>query len=160
MNQSVMNANENLIHHFYTCFNNRDAKGMQDCYAENASFSDPAFGDLNARQVCCMWEMLIGSAKNMRISYDHVRADDLSGSAEWIAYYTFSATGKKVKNKISASFVFGNGKILSHHDQFSFYLWARQALGLPGLLLGWTPLLKNKVRRKALSNLRSYMAAN
>jgi hypothetical protein len=31
-------------------------------------------------------------------------------------------------------------------------------LGAPGLLLGWTPMLRNKVRATAAANLATYLA--
>ncbi|MBB6499753.1 nuclear transport factor 2 family protein [Pedobacter cryoconitis] len=155
-----METNESLIHHFYTCFKNKDIKGMQACYADDATFSDAVFKSLNANQVRKMWEMLIKKGKDMRIEYDHVEVGGEMGSAEWIAHYTFSLTGKKVVNKIKASFVFENGKIIQHEDDFSFYKWSKQALGLTGLLLGWTGFLRNKISETAFENLRLYMAAH
>jgi len=152
-----MNNNEELIYHFYTCFKNKDIEGMQNCYADHAVFSDTVFQNLDARQVRSMWKMLIGSAKDMHIEYNQVKADENSGSAQWTATYTFSATGKKVVNHIQASFQFENGKIIKHQDEFNFHQWAKQALGFTGLLLGWTPFLKNKIRKKASGNLKSYM---
>lgn len=155
-----METNESLIHHFYTCFKNKDIKGMQACYADDATFSDAVFKSLNANQVRKMWEMLIKKGKDMRIEYDHVEVEGEMGSAEWIAHYTFSLTGKKVVNKIKASFVFENGKIIQHEDDFSFYKWSKQAMGLTGLLLGWTSFLRNKISETAFENLRLYMAAH
>lgn len=155
-----MNTNENLIHHFYTCFKNKDVKGMQDCYADYAQFNDAVFKELNAIQVRKMWEMLIKSGKDLRLEFSNISATEQGGKAEWVAWYTFSATGNKVENRIKASFLLENGKIVNHHDDFNFYKWTRQALGLPGLLLGWTPFLKHKVQKKAANNLRLYMAAN
>jgi hypothetical protein len=49
--------------------------------------------------------------------------------------------------------VFKNGKIVRHRDQFNLWKWARQALGLKGLLLGWTPFLQNAVRAQAAKGL-------
>lgn len=155
-----MKPNENLIHHFYTCFKNKDFKGMQACYADNAIFSDAVFKNLDAAQVRSMWEMLIKSGKDLRLEYNHVHTDEETGTAEWVAHYTFSATGKKVVNRIQASFVFENGKIVQHTDHFNFYKWSSQALGLPGILLGWTDFLKNKIRKRAAENLRLYIAAH
>jgi len=152
-----MNTNETLINHFYTCFQRKDVKGMQDCYADEAVFSDPVFQNLNATEVRCMWAMLLASGKDMRIEFKNVIAGQQDGTAEWDAYYTFSSTGNKVLNKIKATFVLENGKIIAHQDYFDFYTWAKQALGLTGLLLGWTSFLKNKIRTKARKNLDSYM---
>lgn len=132
---------------------------MQDSYADKAIFKDPAFGELNAAEVRSMWAMLIGSSKDMEVSFSDVQADAHSGSAEWVATYSFSATGNKVVNRVKASFRFENGKIIEHHDHFNFYTWAKQALGISGLLLGWTAFLKNKVRQTATGKLKKYMAS-
>ncbi len=153
-----MNGNEKLIHTFYTAFKNKDVKTMQDCYADDAVFSDPAFKNLNAEEVRNMWAMLIKSGKDMRIEFSHIHADEHTGTAEWVAWYTFSVSGKKVVNRIKASFIFESGKIIQHQDEFNFYTWVRQALGLPGWLLGWTHFMKKKIRKKAAHNLRLYMA--
>ena len=152
-----MKVNEQLITHFYTCFQNKDFQGMQQCYADNATFYDPAFENLDAAQVKKMWEMLISKGKDLRLEFSNVQADEQKGSADWIATYTFSASGKKVVNKIHADFVFENGKIVQHRDQFDFYKWMRQALGLPGLLFGWTSFLRESVRQKAKQNLANYI---
>ena len=154
-----MNTNEEVITRFYTSFKNKDIKGMQDCYADNTVFNDVIFSNLNALQVRSMWEMLIKSGKDMRVEFGNVQAGDGAATVYWEAYYTFSATGNKVVNKVKASFILENGKIISHTDNFDFYQWAKQALGITGLLLGWTPFLKNKIRKKAAGNLRLYMAA-
>jgi ketosteroid isomerase-like protein len=153
----AMHPNEALIHQFYTCFQQKDYQGMQECYADNATFSDPAFQNLNAEQVRKMWEMLISRGKDLVLTFENVQASDTQGSADWTAHYTFSATGKKVVNRIHASFVFEKGKIVQHRDHFNFYKWMRQALGFPGLMFGWTSFLRESVRQKAIHNLSSYM---
>ncbi|WP_113651174.1 nuclear transport factor 2 family protein [Pedobacter namyangjuensis] len=152
-----MNANEQLIKHLYTCFKNKDFKGMQACYADNAVFNDAVFKNLNAEQVKAMWEMLITKGKDMRLEFSHIKADEKTGSAHWDAYYTFSSTGNKVVNRIDATFEFENGKIVKHTDYFNFYTWAKQALGISGLLLGWTSFLKKKIQNTALTNLNHFM---
>lgn len=152
-----MNANEQLIQKFYTCFQNKDYKGMQECYADNATFSDSVFVNLNAQQVKAMWQMLITTGKDLKLEFSQVKADEKTGKAHWDAYYTFTKTGNKVVNKIDAQFIFENGKIIQHTDNFSFYNWAKQALGFPGLLLGWTPFLKNKIRMFAMKSLKEFI---
>lgn len=152
-----MNENKQLITTFYTCFKNKDYKGMQDCYADNATFNDPVFKNLNAAQVKAMWQMLISTAKDFNIEFSNVSADDHSAKAHWDAYYTFSKTGNKVINRIDASFEIENGKIVKHTDDFNFYTWSKQALGTTGLLLGWTGFLKNKIQATAKENLEKFM---
>jgi len=153
-----MSQNKERINKFYTAFQKKDYKTMQDCYANNATFSDPVFENLNAAEVRAMWQMLITRATDLAFEFKNVEADETSGSAEWTAVYTFSATGKKVINKIKANFVFENGKIKEHKDSFDFYKWAKQALGFKGLLLGWTSFLHNKVKQQARNNLIKFMS--
>ncbi|MFN8354117.1 MAG: nuclear transport factor 2 family protein [Spirosomataceae bacterium] len=152
-----MSANEALIARFYTCFQQKDYAGMQACYADNATFSDAVFKNLNASQVRAMWQMLITRGTDLDLTFSKVQANDQQGSAQWEATYTFSATGRRVVNRIKAEFVFENGKIVQHTDSFDFYVWARQALGLSGWLLGWTSFLQQKVSDKAMSNLAQFM---
>lgn len=152
-----MSNNEQLITMFYQSFQNKDFKAMQACYADNATFSDPVFTNLNAAQVRSMWEMFCVKGKDLRVEFSKVHANETHGSAEWKASYTFSATGKKVINHITANFLFENGRILRHTDTFDFYAWANQALGVTGKLFGWTSLIQNKVREKAMRNLTDYM---
>lgn len=130
---------------------------MQDCYADDATFSDAAFQNLNSAQVKAMWEMLIKRGKDLELRVQNVTADEKTGSAEWIANYTFSQTGNKVENHINANFEFENGKIVKHIDTFDFYKWSSQALGLVGKLLGWTSFLQNKVQQKARKSLEEFM---
>ncbi|HCN84523.1 MAG TPA: ketosteroid isomerase [Sphingobacteriaceae bacterium] len=152
-----MLANEQLIHTFYTSFQNKDYAGMQACYSENAVFNDEVFKDLNAKEVRKMWEMLIKKGHDLQLSFKNVQANDYEGSAEWTATYTFSKTKRKVVNHIKANFVFQDGKILQHTDHFNFHKWAGQALGTTGFLLGRTNFLKTKVQKTAVESLEEYM---
>lgn len=154
-----MNANEKLIEHFYSAFSRKDYKGMQECYADHAVFNDAIFKDLNSEQVKAMWEMLITKGKDLRIERSHIWADETKGSAHWDAYYTFSTTGNQVVNRIDAYFEFKDGKIVKHTDTFNFHTWARQALGISGLLLGWTNFLKKKISKTAIKNLEAFRLA-
>jgi hypothetical protein len=104
-----------------------------------------------------MWEMLCIKGKDLRLDFKNIKTNGSQGSAEWIAYYTFSATGKKVVNHVKAAFVFENGKIVKHTDVFNFYKWSRQASGISGFLLGWTDFFKKKVRQGAMNNLNDFM---
>lgn len=152
-----MHPNETLIHRFYSAFSRKDYATMQQCYAEDAVFNDVIFRNLHAAEVRAMWEMFCTSGTDMQLEFRNIQANETNGKAYWEATYTFSKTGKKVVNKIQASFIFENGKIRFHGDHFSFYKWASQALGTTGVLLGWTPLIQNKVRKAARENLNRFM---
>lgn len=155
-----MHPNEQLIHQFYTAFHNKDFRTMQSLYRDDARFSDPVFHELSAKEARAMWEMLISSASDLKISYSNVTADERVGKCRWEAWYTFSKTGRPVHNMIDAQFAFREGKILSHLDKFDFWSWSRMALGTSGLLLGWTPILLNKVRATARERLQKFMTVN
>lgn len=153
----VMHPHAQLIERFYTAFQNRDAKTMGDCYADDAQFSDPVFQNLKGEQITFMWRMLCERGKDLTIEFKVIDADDLSGKAHWEAFYTFSGTGRKVHNRIDASFEFKNGKIVRHGDAFDLWKWTRMALGFKGWLLGWTPLVHNAVRKQAMRSLHKFM---
>jgi hypothetical protein len=154
-----MHPNEKLIETLYTSFQNLDAGAMLRCYHASAQFSDPVFPALAGREVGAMWEMLCSQAKNFELTFADVRADDRVGKAHWEAGYKFSATGRLVHNKIDAEFEFQDGKIIKHTDSFDFWKWSRMALGPVGLLLGWTPLLRRKVRNQARERLEKFMSS-
>lgn len=153
-----MHPNEKMLTKFYTAFQSRDGKAMASCYAKAATFSDPVFPDLRGAEVGRMWAMLAKGAKDLNITFNAVIADDNAGSVHWEATYTFSKTGRKVHNVIEARFEIKGGKIVRHVDSFSFWRWSGQALGPVGWLLGWTPLVRNKVRRDAAARLAAFRA--
>jgi ketosteroid isomerase-like protein len=151
---------EELIERFYTAFQQRDWQTMQSFYDENATFSDPVFPALNSKQTRAMWHMLTSSAANLKISFRVISASKEYGKCDWEAIYDFSRTGRQVHNKISASFTFLEGKIISHHDRFNIWRWSGMAIGASGWLLGWTPIIKNEIRKNADKTLRKFIADN
>lgn len=153
-----MHPNEALLRKFYEAFARRDGDAMAACYAKDVRFSDPVFPNLAGERAGGMWRMLTRRAEDLKIEASAFSADDRTGSAHWEAWYTFSATGRRVHNVIDARFELADGLIVRHEDQFDFWRWSRQALGAPGLLLGWTPLLKKKVRAPAAKGLDQFMA--
>ena len=156
-----MNAehpNEELIDRFYGAFDKRDGEAMAACYAPHAVFSDPVFQNLSGEEAGDMWRMLTGRAHDLRVELPERSADDTTGTARWIAHYTFAQTGRHVVNDIRATFRFADGLIVEHRDNFDFHRWARQALGPVGLVLGWTPFLRAKVQQQARSGLDAFRA--
>ncbi|MCB8952417.1 MAG: nuclear transport factor 2 family protein [Ardenticatenales bacterium] len=153
-----MHFNEKAITDFYTCFGRRDYAGMIAHYAPQIHFTDPVF-DLHGPRAGGMWHMLCESGQDLRVTFANVQADEQQGRAHWEAWYTFSTTGRAVHNVIEARFQFENGQIVRHVDSFSFWRWSRQALGTTGLLLGWSPILRNKVQSTANRNLDRFLQA-
>lgn len=151
-----MHPNAELITRFYTSLSKLDGAAMAACYAADATFSDPVFSDLRGQEPGKMWRMLCKRGKDMTVVFDGIDASDTAGTAHWVATYTFTGTGRKVVNDVQASFVFKNGKIEQHRDAFDLYQWARQALGLKGLMLGWTPLVQGAIRKQAAAGLAAF----
>lgn len=145
----MSDKNIQLITTFYQAFKDGDAEKMVACYHNDIVFEDPAFGVLHGERAMEMWRMLLHRAKGtLKISYFDVHSDNLNGKASWKAEYIFSKTNRKIVNHIQASFEFKDGKLSKHTDSFDLWKWSHQALGLKGLLLGWTPFMKKQIRKQ------------
>jgi ketosteroid isomerase-like protein len=145
-----------LIERFYAAFGRRDGAAMAACYHPEIEFRDPVF-HLRGARAGLMWRMLTAAGKDLVVTASDLRFDGERGHARWEARYTFSATGRPVHNVVQATFEFRDGLIVRHTDDFSFWRWARQALGVPGVLLGWSPWLQNKVSAQAARGLEAYV---
>jgi hypothetical protein len=102
--------------------------------------------------------MLCERATDLRVEYGPVRTAGDMVRVEWQAWYTYSATGRRVHNRIAASLRLEHGLICRHDHVFDLYRWARQALGIKGLLLGWTPPVQGTIRRRAFRSLDTFAA--
>lgn len=150
-------ANRALIERLYGAMNAHDGDGMAACYADDATFRDPAFGDLDAEGVRAMWRMLCSRAEDLTVELAENDAGEDAGAARWIASYTFR-TGRPVVNDIRATYRFRDGLITEHIDEFSFHTWARQALGPVGAALGWNPAFRAIFRAGARRELEKFRA--
>lgn len=151
-----MHRNAALITRLYSALAASDGATMGACYADDARFSDPAFRNLDADGVRAMWAMLCSRASDLSVEVRSIEADDSRGRARWVATYTFSKTGRKVRNVIDAEYEFRDGLIVRHTDRFDLWRWAGMALGPKGWLLGWTPLVQNAIRREAIRTLDAF----
>ena len=156
----MSHPNETLIKHFYDALGKCDSAAMAACYADQARFSDPVFGDLDAAAARAMWAMLCARASDLDIVVSDIEANDRRGRARWVARYTFAKTGRKVHNVIDASFEFADGRIVTNMDCFDLWRWAAMALGIKGRLLGWLPSVQNAIRREAAKGLQAYRRRN
>lgn len=144
------------IERLYAAMNAHDGEGMAACYADDAVFEDPAFGELRDGRVQDMWRMLCARATDLSVE---LRAHD-DDSANWVATYTFR-TGRKVVNDIQARFAFAaDGRITDHRDDFDLRRWAAQALGPPVSLLGYTPLLRPFIQRTTAKQLDQWRSSS
>jgi hypothetical protein len=151
-----LHANEAVIEQLYACFSRKDHRGMAACYHPEAAFSDGVF-DVKGKEIAAMWHLLCESATDLSVQCYLRNADDVQGSADWEATYTFCGTGRKVHNLFYARFEFSEGKIIHHQETFHFWRWASMAMGATRLLLGWTPFIRNCIQKTAAANLRNFM---
>lgn len=150
---------EKIIEKFYSALNNCDGSAMVSCYHDDVVFKDPAFGILKKERAKAMWLMLCESQKDkdFQVEFSNIKANEKTGSANWEAFYTFSKTGRKVHNKINASFEFKDGLIIKHTDEFDLHKWAKQAMGIKGIFFGGMQFFKNKLQSQTNYLLDKYM---
>ncbi len=159
-----MHPHRRTIDNLYNALAQLDTDAIADCYASDAVFDDEVFSLQGKREVTAMWRMLCDAVLAdgsgvWRLCLGEVQASADSGQAHWEADYCFRSTGRLVHNSVEARFAFNRmGLIVQHRDRFDFWHWARQALGAPGVLLGWSPVLRTVVQRSAAAQLRRYMA--
>jgi ketosteroid isomerase-like protein len=151
---------KDVIEQFYSAFQRKDWKAMQECYHKDIHFSDPVFTDLKGNSARAMWHMLALAGKDLELTFKNILTDGNTGSCDWEAFYSFSRTGRKVHNVIHATFEFKDGKIFRHTDSFDLWKWAGMALGTPGKLLGWSSIIQSKVRNSASSNLAKFISSH
>jgi ketosteroid isomerase-like protein len=149
-------AHRATLEAFFAAFSARDGVGMGRCYDSAARFRDPVF-ELEGARIGAMWRMLCSRGADLRIEASDLSATEDTGTATWHAWYTFSASGRPVHNVVHSGFRFREGRIVEQIDRFSFWRWSKQALGPPGLLLGWSPLLRRKVQVNADRALQAYI---
>jgi ketosteroid isomerase-like protein len=153
-----MPTNTEVINRFYSAFQVKDYKTMNDCYSDEIIFSDPAFGILKGEEVRSMWEMLCKTAKDLTIRFSDIEEiDEEYATCKWVATYTFSQTKRRVVNHVKAFMKMENGKIIEHSDAFKISRWAAQALGWKGEFFGWTGWMKSRIQKRARKKLFEYM---
>jgi ketosteroid isomerase-like protein len=150
-----MADNAKLIRDLYEALNRHDGEAMAKLYDPDGRFHDPAFGELTGAEAGDMWRMLTSRAEDLSVELAEHEAQGDTGVARWIARYTFTRTGRPVVNDVQARFRFHDGRIAEHEDSFSFWHWARQALGPAGLVLGLPPM-STLVQRRAREDLMRF----
>lgn len=126
------------------------------------TFSDPAFPSLDAAHAKGMFAMFVTNkdTNKMQVEYKDVKkgANDLTYTATYTVQYLFA--GRPVLNTIKTTLTISptTNLLASQVDEFPFWAWSRQALGLPGLFLGWSGYLQNQVQTNAGAKLEKFLA--
>jgi ketosteroid isomerase-like protein len=138
----------------FAAFAAHDAEGMAACYAPHPRFEDPVFGRLEGPDVTGMWRMLLGRARDLVVTPSPPRYEGDVVRVDWVATYTFSATGRKVVNRVQSALRFEGGLVVDQVDRFDLRRWCLMALGLKGWLVFLLPPLRARLRAQARRGLR------
>jgi len=154
----IQHIHDKLLQDFYLAFTQKNAEAMLACYHPEVVFNDPIFKNLNYEEVGAMWKMLLSKSESqLQVTFDKIETTENKGKVYWEAKYLFGKHKKPVHNKVWANFEFENKQIIKHSDKFDFWKWSSMALGSTGYFLGFTPIIKNKVRKYANTNLQNYI---
>ena len=151
---------------FYAAFKRLDPAAMRAAYAPGACFSNPLFQLQGTEEIGALWAMVCAAIDRKRVDQwrlevSEVEATAHCGRARCQPHWRIRASGRVVQGVTDAEFSFDrDGRILSHVERFSFWHWSRQALGLRGALLGWTPLWRDRVGAWARQSLRGYLPSH
>lgn len=143
-----MHSNALLLQRLFSSLARRDDKSMATCYHPEATFQDIAFDLHGKTAIHDMWRMIC--AGDIRASFEIIHADDERGHVKLVDQYTFSDTGRKVRNVIDSRFRFADYLIVEHRDVCDPREWAAMAIGgVSGFVAGRVaPLRRFKARRK------------
>jgi ketosteroid isomerase-like protein len=143
-----MHPHAALLQTLFGALARHDAQAIADCYHPDAIFHDIAF-DLRGRtEIHAMWRMVC--AGDIRATFDIMSADDEAGHVRVVDEYTFTETGRRVRNVIESRFRFADHLVIEHRDQCDPRVWADMAIGgVGGFLAGRVEVLRRwKARRK------------
>lgn len=145
-----------ILETLYSALQRRDHQAMAALYHPEATFEDEVF-QLKGAEIGKMWHMLCARGQDLELRWSGLSTlPDGRARGRWEPTYTFSKTGRKVHNRIETEVELRDGLIWRQQDRFDFWRWSRQALGLPGWLLGWTPLLRRQVAQQANATLARF----
>jgi ketosteroid isomerase-like protein len=153
-----MEGNAAILELLFSNLNRHDHQEMAKCYHPQASFHDIAF-DLHGKgQIHSMWQMICEG--DIRVTFEVVEASKQEGFVKLVDEYTFSETGRRVRNSIESRFRFQDGLIIEQRDSCDARAWAAMAIGGPkGFLAGRFHFLRSwKARgmlRRFISNAES-----
>jgi ketosteroid isomerase-like protein len=144
-----MHENGKVLQQLFASVNAHDHRSIAACYHSDAVFRDIAFDLRGAREIQAMWHMICSG--DISATVHMLDADADKGRVQVTDEYTFSETGRKVRNPIESSFRFKDGRIIEHYDECDPRNWADMALGgVNGFLAGRFEFLRRWKAKKKL----------
>lgn len=115
-------------------------------YTDDARYEDPLCGTVKGDRIGRMWIVRTGEHRVGVDVHSH-EAGDTKGQARWMQTTVHPETRRKIAVEVRSTFTFRDGRIAEQRDAFSFYRWARQALGMLGWTVGWTKSVRVSMQR-------------
>ena len=141
---------------FYDAFGRGDATAMNACYATDIVFTDPVFATIEGDRPRAMWTMLCAALRDFSLTYEIASVAGDVAVVDWIASYTYTATGRPIRNIVRSTLTVHDGRIVRQTDRFDLWRWSAQALGPVGTLLGWSPQIRQRIRATAAARLAAF----
>jgi ketosteroid isomerase-like protein len=128
--QTVLATSADTARTYFEAFSRRDFTVMANLYQPHQQnvFNDPIFKNLDSNQVKAMWKLLLADQRDLQLQYKIISDDGLNISIEWIAQYTYPATGQRVVNHATSRMQVRDGAIVRQNDDYSLCHWTLMAL--------------------------------
>ena len=153
-----------VVERFFESYVRHDHAAMVACLTDDVHFDDYAF-DIRGSAVLAMWHWFCipyGDRKEPVNVSDVVVtsacADDIG--ARYRVSYLYGRRQRPVDYVIQSVFRLRGGRIAEQHDSFATlteWEFASSAFGFPLAALAITPILRPRVRKKALASLEAFM---
>lgn len=151
------------VQDFFDALARLDAYALAQCYAPSARFEDAAWSLQGTEAIAAMWEMICDDTRRLgadvwRLECLRIRGTRHRCKVDWRLSHRDPATGRLIHQRMESRFLLTrDGRIDFHENRFSLWRWSRQARGLSGWLLGWTPIMRQRVRHDAAQRLDRYL---
>jgi len=154
-----MHPNALLLQRLFSSLDQKDATAMTACYHADATFQDIAFRLRGKPEISDMWRMICTG--DIHTTFEIIHADGQTGRVRVVDEYTFSETGRRVRNVIDSRFTFRDHLVVEQRDDCDPREWAAMAMGgVKGFLAGHiAPLRRFKARRKLQTFVAQHPAA-
>lgn len=150
------------LERFFDAMQRCDTEALRTSYHPALRFDDPLISTTSVgdRLDWCgmLWSPRDADGQRIwQLELEEVRTRGALATARWNLRYRYTPTKRLIDQALHSHFSFdADGRITTQRDSFDFWRWSRQAHGLLGLLLGWTPLMWDQAREQARASLEDH----
>ncbi len=146
-----------VVRRFFDAWSRRDTAALTAALHPQVSFSDPLFTDVRGVRVALMWTNRLSESEDLMVAHEILFADERKAQVRWQAQYILGA--RKVAHEGLSTLSLWDNLIVRQVDEYDFLLWARQAYGPIGWLLGATEGYQAACQRRARKDLERFAAS-